>query len=446
MKHEPAQPFPQSSRREFLTRGAGIAAAAGLIACSSLPDDQDMSEETIPTGAADDQRSALDEQLAELTDQRHSVAPISPEEHAARRVKLGALLAERNLDAMVVEPGATMTYLAGVSWGLSERLFALTVLADGSHFWLCPAFEEERARELTGAGEVHGWQEHEYAYAPLASALGERRARHLCVDPNLRYVHVDGLARAMRADPARAAHDVLLELRGRKDEHELALMRRANELTQQAICAASQLVRPGMTGDELGAIVKHAHTRLGLRGHWDLSLFGPAAAKPHGKDRSRPLERGDMILVDTGGSLHGYQSDNTRSWVFDAAPTKRQLTVWNAVRDAQRRAFEAIAPGVAAKRVDAAARESLDASGLNQGYSAFTHRLGHGIGLEGHEAPYFDGGSEVILAAGMTFSDEPGLYYPGEFGVRIEDIIAVTEEGATHFGDWQAAPGSPASV
>ncbi len=429
---------PSSSREELLSGSALLAAGAGLTSSESTTE--------APRASADeDAAAALDEALASLTDQRGSVPPISEAEHAARRARLGALLAGDGLDALIVEPGATMTYLSGVSWGLSERLFALTVLADGSHFWLAPGFEEERALALTGGtAEVVTWQEHEYAYAPLAAALEQRRARSLGAEPALRLFHVEGLERASGAR-VRSAREVLLALRGRKDAHELELLRRANELTQQAILAASRLARPGMTGDELGAIVRHAHTRLGLTGHWDLSLFGPAAAKPHGEDRDRPLARGDVILLDTGGALHGYQSDNTRTWVFDAPPSERVLRVWHAVHDAQRRAYEAIAPGALAREVDEAARASFEAAGLSSGYSAFTHRLGHGIGLEGHEAPYFDGGSEVRLEPGMTFSNEPGLYYPGEFGVRIEDIVAVTDEGATHFGDWQAAPTSPAS-
>ena len=190
--------------------------------------------------------------------------------------------------------------------------------------------------------------------------------------------------------------------------------------------------------------MERAHGRLGLTDHWDLSLIGPAAAYPHGENRDLELKRGDVLLVDTGGALHGYQSDCMRTWVFDGTPSEYVARVWNCVRDAELAAFEAIAPGVRAGDVDLVARRLLEGHGLTEGYTTFTHRLGHGIGMEGHEDPYFDSGSEVILATGMTLSDEPGIYLPGEFGVRIEDIVAVTADGAEHFGSWQLTPTSPA--
>ena len=441
MTSEPSCPGP--SRRSFLSQSASLAAGAGLVSASTLGACATSQEEL-------EQRAALDERLAHLVDRSGEVEPISEAERAARRRRLGRLLAASDLDALIVEPSATMEYLAGTSWGRSERLFALVVVADGSHFWLCPAFEEEKARLKTQGqakpgGDVVTWDEHEYAYAPLAAELERRRAPRVAFEPSIRYMHVDGLARARGRPPAPAARALLTELRGRKDAHELALLRRANELTQEAIVAASEHFRPGMTGRDIGALVRRAHERLGLVGHWDLSLIGPAAAYPHGENRDVELARGDVILIDTGGDLHGYQSDNTRSWVFDATPSEHQARIWHAVHDAQRAAFDAIGPGVRAGDVDLAARRYLEGLGLTEGYSTFSHRLGHGIGMEGHEDPYFDSGSDVLLAEGMTLSDEPGIYLYGEFGVRIEDIVAVTAVGAEHFGGWQMGPESPRS-
>ena len=432
---------PEPSRRTFLSESAGLAAGAGLVAglgsCASAERELEL-------------RAELDEKLAHLTDRSGEVAPIDESERAARRARLGRLLAERDLDALLVEPGATMEYLVGVTWGRSERLFGLVVLADGSHFFLCPAFEEEKAQLKTRGegkpgGDIVTWDEHEYAYRPLAAELRRRRATHVACEPSIRYFHVSGLFTALGTDPIPAARELLVELRGRKDAHELALLRRANELTQEAIVAASEHFVPGMTGDDIGRLVRRAHERMGLAGHWDLSLIGPAAAYPHGQDRSIELKRGDVILIDTGGDLHGYKSDNTRSWVFDAEPTEHQSKVWHAVLAAQRVAYDTIAPGVRAGEVDLAARRYLEDVGLTEGYSTFSHRLGHGIGMEGHEDPYFDSGSDVLLAPGMTLSDEPGIYLYGEFGIRIEDIVAVTEGGAEHFGDWQVDPRSPRS-
>ncbi|MFT7485613.1 MAG: Xaa-Pro dipeptidase [Candidatus Paceibacteria bacterium] len=432
---------PASNRRTFLSTGAGIAVSAGLVGSGALSG--------CASAARTDREGELDELFADLADCRGDVAPIDSSEYESRRQRLGRLLAEQDRDALILEPCATMTYLSGVSWGRSERLFGLIVLADGSHFWVAPAFEEERARRriVRSTGNdpsIVTWDEHEYAYAPLASELGRRRATRLCMEPSIRYAHVAALAAAMGQDPAASARALVTELRGRKDEHELALLRRANEATQEAILAASHHIRPGMVGTDISELIHHAQTKMGLRNIWDLSLVGPAAALPHGSTERIELQRGEVILIDTGGALHGYQSDNTRSWVFDGTPSEHQAGVWHAVHAAQRAAFDSMAPGVVTGDVDRAARGFLEAGGWTRGYSTFSHRLGHGIGLEGHEDPYFDGGSEVVLKSGMTLSNEPGIYLLGEFGIRIEDIIAITEDGAEHFGSWQKAPTSPA--
>ncbi len=426
---------PRPSRRQFLAAGLGTGAVAGC----NLP----------KRGARElDERDALDERLADLTDQSGDVAPISGKERAQRRARLGALLRQHDRDAILVEPGATMTYLTGVRWRHSERLFALVVDADGEHFWVVPGFEETKARKQIDAqggpgGELLLWQEHEYPYRDLSAALRERSLRRLAIEPQLRYGFVARLVDELPHLVISNGAPVVIDLRARKDAHELQLMRRANELTQLALTATARELRPGMTGNDISRVVVRAQQRLGLTDIWDLSLIGPDAAQPHGQDGDRPLAFGDLVLIDTGGALHGYQSDNTRTWVFDAAPTKRQRTVWNAVRDAQRAAFEAIRPGRRAGEIDGVARRVLTEAGFGPGYHRFTHRLGHGIGLEVHEDPYFDSGSQVVLAPGMTLSDEPGVYIEGELGVRIEDIVVVTEDGADHFGEWQPGPGWP---
>jgi Xaa-Pro dipeptidase len=386
--------------------------------------------------------------------ERGPLVPIGREEYAARRVRLGELLSRVRADAFLCEGGATMRYLSGVEWSLSERLFALIVLADGSHFFLAPAFEESRARLQIEGGAASGpgsgpggaiatWQEHEYAFAPLQSALAERRAVRIVLDPAVRWFVARGMAATGLSTDADSAQ-LLLALRGRKDAHELALMRRANELTQRAISAVAEHLRKGHTGADVAAMVHSAQSSLGLRNTWVLALIGPDAALPHGGSQSAVLEPGEVVLIDAGGSLHGYQSDNTRTWVFDAKPTQFQSRVWHAVRDAQRAAFEALRPGRRCSEIDAIARDFLERAGFGPLYKHFTHRLGHGIGLEGHESPYFDLGSNVVLEEGMTLSDEPGVYIPGRLGVRIEDIVAITAEAADHFGSWQAGPDSPA--
>jgi Xaa-Pro dipeptidase len=446
MHREP--PDRLASRRAFVSAGlaTGIAASCAAAQRNTAPAKE-------VGNAPDRDRDRIDELLSGLTDQRGSMKPISNEERAERRKRLGAILAGRGIDAILCEGGATMTYLAGVSWGKSERFFGLVVLADGSHFWISPAFEASRAAlQIEGTtekpgpgGEIVAWQEDEYPYAPLRDALAKRSASRVAIEPSLRFVFAERLAQTIgreRVDGA-AGPAIVLALRGRKDEHEIALLRRANELTQQAILAASRCLEPGMTGSKIASIVDRAHKKLGFGGTWNLSLIGPAAALPHGEPDERKLERGSVLLVDAGGDFLGYQSDETRTWIFDGSPTVEVERAWNAVRDAQRAAFDAARPGVLCGDVDRAARATFVERGFAPGYAQFTHRLGHGIGLEGHEDPYFDSGSTIALTSGMTLTDEPGLYFPGKFGIRLEDVLAVTDAGAEHFGSWQRAPGSP---
>jgi Xaa-Pro dipeptidase len=419
---------------------AGALAASSAAACrTAAPADQ---------GAIPDERARQDLLLGDLKDQSESVEPITEEERKARRARTGAALAAVGFQALVCEPGPTMTWLSGVAWHRSERAFLLLVFADGSHAWLVPAFEAAKARlAIEGAdkpgGDIATWDEHEYASAPLAALLRERRVERAAIEPQIRWFLADRLAGEFGAGKLGSGAAVVRELRTVKDAHELRILRRANELTKQALARVAQVVHAGMTTGEVAALVDRAQVRLGLSSPWNLTLAGPAAAYPHGETSRQRLALGDLLLVDTGGTLHGYQSDITRTWVAEGRPREREIRAWHAVRTAQERAFEAIRPGVECRAIDRVARASIAEAGWGDGYSALTHRLGHGIGLEGHEDPYFDGGSDVVLRPGMTLSNEPGIYVLREFGVRIEDIVAVTESGADVFGAWQADPLAP---
>ncbi len=436
------------TRRNLLGAGALV---AGASACRTAPMTSETGTnkaEAAASSAEQDESDRLDELFADLTDRRGDSTPISAAEREPRRARLATLLSRAGFDAIVMEAGPTMDYLSGVSWGHSERPFLLTVLADGSWFWTAPAFEVPRAEKRIakapgGPAPVIGWDEHEYAYAPLAAALRERGVERLGIEPELRFFIADRLAKAHGRGRTASAADVVARLRGIKEPRELELLRAANELTQLAIGAVAERLEAGTTDYQLGAMMRRAQERLGLRGVWVLPLLGPGAALPHGGPEGRKLEKRDLILVDTGGGLHGYQSDNTRTWSFDGPPTAEIERGWNVVRDAQRKAFETMRPGVPCRAVDAAARAVIEAAGYGSGYETFAHRLGHGIGLRGHEEPYFDGGNELLMSPGMTFSDEPGIYLPGKFGIRIEDIVVVTEDGADHFGMWQTSVRSP---
>ena len=431
------------SRRRVLGLGVGVATLGTACAGSAPAAGSDE-----PAAEPVDEPDELDELFADLTDRRGDHRPIEDDERRARLARGASILSEAGLDALLIEPGSTLSYLTEVRWGRSERLFGLVLLADGSVLWICPAFEVPRAEERIAAagpaGPVVPWDEHEYAYAPLAAALRERGVERIAVDPGARAFVAHSLAAELGPDRVVSGLPVVRALRGCKSASEIALLRAANELTQEAIAAVAERLEPGTTDHRIGAMIRRAQHRLGLTGVWVLPLIGEGAAYPHGGPEGRTLAVGDVILVDTGGSLHGYQSDNTRTWTHGRGPEPEVERAWNAVRDAQRRAFETLRPGVPCKDVDRAARDVITAAGYGEGYTSFAHRLGHGIGLDGHEEPYLDGGSEVILEPGMTFSDEPGIYLPGRFGIRLEDIVVVTADGADHFGSWQAAPSSPA--
>jgi Xaa-Pro dipeptidase len=447
MKHASRPLALGLDRRSLLTGATALVSLAGCRSRPPSPEPPEPTESPESTGREADERERLDALFADLEDASGTIAPISAEEKHARAAKLAGVLAARGIDALLVEPGATLSYLSGVSWWPSERLFALVVCADGSAFWIVPAFEAPRAAaEIAAAGPAAPlvtWEEHEYAWQPLARALAERGCERIAVDPRARAFVVHALGEVLGPERVLPGLAVVRDLRARKEPRELGLLRRASELTQRAIGAVAERLRAGTTDHELGAMLRRSQEKLGLASTWALSLVGPSAALPHGSAEGRVLAAGDLVLVDTGGALHGYQSDVSRTWIFAGEPTREVRSAWDAVRSAQMRAFETIRPGVACRDVDRAARAVIEAAGFGAGYASFAHRLGHGIGLEGHEEPYFDGGSEVRCEPGMTFSDEPGIYVPGRFGVRLEDIVVVTEDGADHFGTWQVSSTAP---
>ena len=383
-----------------------------------------------PTASPDDDPWAA---LAGFCD---GVAPPDAEEQAGHRERLSRALHDAGHAALVAEPGATMQHLAGVRWGRSERPFLLVVTRAGEPWWVVPAFEERTAREQLGDAPVRVWQEHESPYAIAAAGLAGAGLGEgtVAVEPQLRHFVVEGLRNALGAGRVVDGAAVVDAVRMRKLPAELVRLRRANEATKAALrLVAETAVREGMRQSELAELVRRAQERAGLSDVWVLALFGPSAAFPHGTEHDRALQEGDLVLVDTGGSLHGYRSDITRTWALGTPPADAGRA-WAVVAEAQRAALEAIRPGVACGDVDAAARAVIDAAGFGPGYHRFTHRLGHGIGLEVHEHPYLVPGSTRLLEPGMTMSAEPGIYVPGAFGVRIEDIVAVTDDGCEVFG------------
>lgn len=351
-------------------------------------------------------------------------------EHAQRQLR------ERKLAALVVEPGPTMGYFSGVRWGTSERPFLLVIPREGRPAWVCPSFEAGTAQERVGErADLRLWHEHESPYARAAEVVREHsegRGR-VAVDAGMRQFIVAGLEDAFGKRRVVVGGDVVVACRIKKDERELARLRRANEATKAALRTVAPLAEPGMEQSDFAAVVREALLTTGLTRPWVLCLFGPNAAYPHGTKEGRRLRPGDLILVDTGGSLHGYSSDITRTWPF-GEPDDEQRKAWATVREAQLAGFEHIKPGKRCSEADAAAREVMTKAGYPGDYGVFTHRLGHGIGLQGHEEPYLRRGNQRVLEPGMTMSNEPGIYIRGRLGMRLEDIVAVTEDGHEIFG------------
>jgi Xaa-Pro aminopeptidase len=410
-------------RREFVQRGATLTSAAALLGFNPIEADA----EPVP-----EMRREIAPELARLQS-RTSVAPapITESERAERRDKAQRLMKERGYSAMLIEPGPNMTYFSGIDWGRSERLFALILPQTGKGIVISPAFEEQRAaNQVDGRFEIRVWQEDESPEALIASALKEWgfATGKLAVDGNARTFVFNELALAAPAIQMGTAEPVTNACRGVKSAHEIEIMRFANQITLDAYRAAHRTLRAGMTQAELAKNVSDAFAKLGYEGG-ALVLFGESSAYPHGLPKPRTLEENQVVLIDGGTTVHGYQSDMTRTVVF-GRPAPEALKVFDIVHEAQRRAVAFAGPGKKCGEVDAAARKVIVDAGYGPAYRTFTHRLGHGIGLEGHEWPYLVRGSQIVLQPGMTFSDEPGIYQYGKFGIRLEDIMAITENGA----------------
>jgi Xaa-Pro dipeptidase len=301
----------------------------------------------------------------------------------------------------------------------------------GKGIVISPAFEEQRAaNQVDGRFEIRVWQENESPEALVAGALKEWgiATGKLAVDGSARTFVFNELALAAPAMQIATAEPVTNACRGVKTAHEIEIMRFANQITLDVYRAAFQTLRAGMTQADLAKNVSDAFSKLGYEGG-ALVLFGESSAYPHGLPKPRTLEENQVVLIDGGTTVHGYQSDMTRTVVF-GRPAPEAQKVFDIVHEAQKRALAFAGPGKKCGEVDGAARKVIADAGYGPDYRTFTHRLGHGIGMEGHEWPYLVRGSQIVLQPGMTFSDEPGIYQYGKFGIRLEDIMAITENGA----------------
>jgi Xaa-Pro dipeptidase len=398
-----------------------LGAMAGGLALSSA---------AVAAAAADDAP-----QLASLTG---GARPISAAERQGRMERLRMLMVERHIDAMIVEPGASLEYFTGVVWHRSERTTAAVIPARGETVIVTPAFEEPSVREtLQVPAEVRPWNEHESPFLVIAGALKDRGAGAgtVAVEGTTRFFIVDGVRQALPGGQVVSGDGLVRACRLIKSDTELALMQVANDVTIAALRHVHGRVQTGMTGPDIARIMDAATLALG--GHaveFTLVLLNEASAFPHGSRLPQAVHEGSVILMDCGCNVYGYQSDISRSWVH-GQPTARQRKVWETVRRGQEIALETARIGRPVGAIDDAVRAYYDSQGWGPGYHlpGLSHRTGHGIGLDGHEPAYLVHGDPTPLQAGMCFSDEPGLYIPGEFGIRLEDCWHMTDAGPKLF-------------
>ena len=419
-----------TTRRTFIgTTAAALAATAtrATRADAHLPPDGTTQQGTIPPA------------IAALTPMTAGVKPITVDERRTRIDKATRLMRQQGMGALMLTGGTSLDYFTNIRWGLSERMLALIIPTKGTPFIVCPKFEEERAMEQVRTGpldkgtEVHTWEEDESPAALIADGLRSRglATSSLGIEETVRYVFSNNVATALPTLRLTSGTPVTAGCRGIKSETELALMRHANQVTHKAYEAAWKSLADGMTQTQFAGLVSMAHQRLGYQGSAGVQV-GQYSALPHGSTTPQVIREGTILLIDGGCKVEGYSSDISRTFVL-GKPTDRMKKVFDIEHQAQTAALKAARPGVECQAVDAAARKVIVDAGFGPGYKYFTHRVGHGIGMDGHEWPYLVKGNTQKLEPGMTFSDEPGIYIPGEFGVRLEDDMVITANGAELF-------------
>jgi Xaa-Pro dipeptidase len=340
-------------------------------------------------------------------------------------------------DAILIGAGASLRYFAGVPWNPTERLVALLLPREGEPVMICPRFEDGSLLASLGVeAGLRLWEEHENPYALTAAAMAELGVKTLAIDPALPFFVFNGLAKAAPDVALVDGAPVVDGCRMIKSPAELALMSQAKAMTLEVHRRAARILRAGITTTAVRRFIDQAHRALGADDGSSFCAvqFGVASAYPHGLPGEQKLADGDIVLIDTGCRVQGYNSDITRTYVF-GRPTAEHRRVWEVEKKAQAAAFAAVKPGVPCEEIDAVARRVLEAAGFGPDYHlpGLPHRTGHGIGLSIHEAPYLVRGDKTPLAPGMCFSNEPMIVIPGAFGVRLEDHFHVTETGAAWF-------------
>jgi Xaa-Pro dipeptidase len=397
------------SRRTLFAAGAGaLAFPAAAAAAADLPPPRPLPE---------------------------SARPITADERRARIDKAQRLMVEQKIGALLIESGSSLDYFTGVQWSRSERPTVAVIPARGPIVMVTPFFEEPSVRETLMVGDdVRPWQEHESPYDRMAGVLKDRKVTGpVAVETTTRWFIVDGLRRAARCEIV-SGDPVVRACRMIKSPAELALMQAAADVTMAAYRWVYPRVQAGMTSADIAGLMNRATAALGAEPLFALVLLNEASAYPHGSRQPQAVKEGGVVLMDCGAQVHGYESDISRTWVHGEA-SARQRKVWDTVRKGQEIAHATARVGVPAGQVDDAVRAFYEKQGWGPGYRlpGLSHRTGHGIGMDGHEPVNLVHGETVTLKPGMCFSNEPGLYIPGEFGVRMEDCFHMTEAGPVLF-------------
>ncbi|MFZ3244723.1 MAG: Xaa-Pro peptidase family protein [Candidatus Acidiferrales bacterium] len=424
------------SRRSFLRlSSAGVAAAAATKLTMGASARGRQPQEAM--------RGPLPPPIAALSSMTARVRPITNDERMVRVEKAKRLMAANKIDAIALCGGTSTLYFANAQIGGGERLWAVVIPAKANPFIICPAFEEGRAREILAsspfgsAADIRVWQENENPFALLIKSLKDHGigTGRLGIEETVKYVFSNSLASAgAHAIEAVSATPVTAGCRMIKSDHEVDCIRIAARATLSVYEAVYKSLKVGMTGADVQALIRAAYAQVGFVGEASMNI-GEYTALPHGSRTPQTIREGTIIMLDDGCKVEGFTSDITRTFVL-GKPTDKMVKVFNIVHEAQQAALKAAKPGVVTGAVDAAARKVIVDAGYGPGFKYFTHRVGHGLGMDMHEWPYLVDnnmwGSPLhpVLQANMTTSDEPGIYIPGEFGIRLEDDLHVTEDGA----------------
>lgn len=389
----------------------------------------------LPSFQVDDELPSSIRHLKPMVD---DIAPITVEERKQRIAKAQELMAKEKLDAIFMEGTTTCFYFTGMRWGQSERTFGVVIPAKGEIAYVCPKFEDDRAKELINTAfgsELRCWEEHESPYQVILNIVKDRgvKYRRIGMEERVRFFIADGVRKIASGFEVVDATPVTAGCRMYKTKSEIALMQKANNVTIEAYKAAFATIVPGMSQSTLSVNIASAFRKLGYSGGASVQV-GKYSALPHGSITPQTIREGDVVMVDGGTSCEGYASDITRTIVV-GKPTQRQTDVWNLEKKAQDAAFAAMKIGAPCEVVDAAARKVIEDAGFgkNYGLPGLPHRTGHGIGLEGHEWTNFVKGNTTKIAPGMCFSDEPTISIPGEFGIRLEDCVYIGDDGPHFF-------------